>query len=34
MDPLYISCREMGTHRSSGKLEVIIIKNAKDEMDN
>jgi hypothetical protein len=34
MDPLYLSCSEMGTRRSSGKLETIIVENTKDEMDN
>jgi hypothetical protein len=34
MDPLYISCSEMGTCIYSVKLETIIIENAKDEMDN
>ena len=34
MDPLYPFCSEMGTRRSSGKLETIVVENAKDEMDN
>ena len=32
MDPWFFSCREMGTRRSSGKLETIIVDNAMDEM--
>jgi undecaprenyl pyrophosphate synthase len=32
MDPCFFFCSEMGTRRSSGKLETIIVENAKDEM--
>ena len=34
MDPLYLSCSDMGTRRSSRKLETIIVENTKDEMGN
>jgi hypothetical protein len=32
MDPWFFSCSEMGTRRSSGKMETIIVENEKDEM--
>ena len=34
MDPLYLSCSDMGTRRYFGKLETIIVENTKDEMGN
>ena len=32
MDPWFFSCSEMGTRRSLGKLETIILENEKDKM--